>query len=301
MTPNHTPWLRNAFPPFLAVLIAVLAAQPTLAEQSSAGDAALFERLDADSDGVVSVSEVSADHKRLFDRLVRRGDANRDGGLTSGEFLAALVPSRPEKPIEEKQPATFPQANAVRYLLLSLDTDANRMIEAEEVPEALQPVFLAMIERLDRDENGRLEPGELSRGGGPLAQIAGRYVAREGIDVAAELRKLEKSQGKAAARFEEQRPPVELLGDPQQARAIFSRLDGNGDGELEPSEAPEPFQPQLERLMRLADRDRNGRLSEREFLTAAERISRIMSRRERGPAPGGDAMPERESTRAERP
>jgi hypothetical protein len=203
---------------------------------------------------------------------------NGDGRLTEHEFVRGLVPSRPEKPIEAKQPATLPEADAVRYLLLAIDTDVNSVIEPEEVPDDLHSVFEAMVDRLDRNENGSLEPLELSRGGPPLSRIAGRYVAARRIDVEGELKKLEHAQGKSARRFDGGRPPIEVLADPRQARALFTRLDGNADGQLEADEVPAPFQPQLERFLRVADRDGDDRLSEREFLAGAERISRFLSR-----------------------
>jgi len=279
MRSTDYPLLRRSIRSISAVVIAIgaLGVATAPAEERSAGDARLFDRLDANCDGLISAEEVSADHERLFARLLRRADANADNALSAEELLAGLVPSRPEKPIEEKQPATFPAANAVRYLLLTIDTDVNSVIEADEVPDDLHRVFDAMVDRLDRDENGTLEPNELSRGGPPLAQIASRYVASRRIDVAAELKKLEQAQGKSAERFDGRRPPLEMLADPRQARALFYRLDGNGDGQIEPDEVPEPFQPQLERFLRVADRDRDGRLSEREFLIGAERISRFLS------------------------
>ena len=62
---------------------------------------------------------------------------------------------------------------------------------------------------------------ELSRGGRPLAQIAGRYVQQNDIDVAAELKKLEEQQGAAANRFEARPLRLEDLSDPQKARQAF--------------------------------------------------------------------------------
>jgi len=263
-----------------ATVLGSAAARAEPPEPLSAGDAALFDRLDADNDGQLSADEVSPGHERLVARLLRRGDEDHDEVLTRDEFLAALVPSRPEKPIEEKLPATFPQADAVRWLLLTLDADGNSRIEANEAPDDMRRLFDAMLERIDANKNGTLERNELSRGAPRLAQIAGRYVRQNGIDVARELAKLEKKLGPAADRFDE--PPVspQDLADPSQAREVFARLDGNGNRQIEQREIPEQLQRPFQRLMRRADRDGDGRLSEREFLVAARQSAQRQARQE---------------------
>jgi Ca2+-binding EF-hand superfamily protein len=288
---NGHKWRQHAVSGALAAVCALALLAKDSHARSSAADAGLFDRLDSDKNGRVAADEIAADHKRLFERLLRRGDVDGDGSLSRDEFVAALVPSRPEKPIETKQPATFPQADAVRWLLLTLDASGNSWIEAEEVPQEMQPVFETMLERIDSNKNGVVERIELSRGGPPLAQIAGRYVQREGIDVAAELKKLEKKLGKAAERFELQRVPLQELGDPQKAREIFLQLDGNGNGQVEAGEVPEPFRRPLQRLMRAGDRDGDGRLSQREFLGAARRIAGRMNRQASTEEPSPEAMP----------
>jgi hypothetical protein len=284
----------------VVVIAVMLANAPRRAQAApaSAGDEALFKRLDADANGKLAAAEVPEENRRLFARLLRNGDRDGDSVLSQEEFLAALVPSRPEKPIEEKQPATFPQANAVRYLLIILDTNRDAEIEAREVPTDMQRIFDDLAERLDDNDNDVLERYELGRSFRELGQTAARYVARERINVEAELKKLEKSQGKAVNRFDEPpRPIFETLRDPEQARKTFDRLDGNDDGELELDEVPEPLRPQIERFMRLADRDRSGGLSEREFLAGTERMSRFMGRGRPEMSPGDDAKPDRKSRR----
>ncbi len=283
-----------------SLLLTGLSIAPSTAQSDapSAGDDALFDRLDADRNGTISAAEVPSDQKRLFARLVRKADVNGDQSLSRDEFIAALVPSRPEKKIEEKQPGGYPQANAVRYLLLTMDTNRDSSIESDEVPDDFQPVFELMAERIDANKNGTLDRYELGRGARELGQISARYVARERIDVARELRKLEKSQGDLAKRFDEPPGPfLASLGNPQQAHKVFTQFDVDKDGKLVISEMPEPLQRQLERFMRLADRDRDGGLSEREFLAATERISRFTSGRRPNAESNGDSMAERRARR----
>jgi hypothetical protein len=116
-------------------------------------------------------------------------------------------------------------------------------------------------------------------------------VARERIDVAKELKKFAKTQGELAKRFDKAPGPLlGNLGDPAQARKVFKQFDVNKDEKLLVDEMPEPAQQQFERLMRFADRDRDGGLSEREFLLAAERIGRAMAR-QRPESPNTESKP----------
>jgi Ca2+-binding EF-hand superfamily protein len=260
------------------VLCSLWTAGARAADSPSAGDAELFNRLDANHNGVIAADEVTSENRALFDRLLRRADANHDKALSREEFLASLVPSRPEKPIEAKEAANPPQADAVRYMLLKLDANKNARIEKDEVPKQLQPIFEILLERLDNNNDGQLDRQELSRSGPGLAQIAGRYVEREGIDVKTELAKIEKAQGAAANRFDDNGGPLERLSDPAKARQMFKELDTNGDGYLSEKEMSEVFRERADRFIMMADRDRDGRLSEREFLDGAERVSKLFGR-----------------------
>ena len=261
-------WARSAW------LRAAVAANAT-----SAGDAELFNRLDANHDGAIAADEVTSENRSLFERLVRRADANHDKSLSREEFLASLVPSRPERPVEAKEPANPPQADAVRYMLLKLDANQNARIEKDEVPKQLRPIFEIMSERLDNNDNGQLDRQELSRSGPGLAQIAGRYVEREGIDVKTELAKLEKSQGAAANRFDDTGGPHGTIGRssrrPDRCSRNSMRTTTAISSEKEMSEV---FRERAERFTNMADRDRDGRLSQTEFLDGAERVSKFLGR-----------------------
>jgi Ca2+-binding EF-hand superfamily protein len=269
----------------LAVGLIVLSATAVRAEKpangaSSAGDAALFDRLDANHDGILSAGEIAAENRSLFDRMLRRGDSDHDQALSRNEFLASLVPTRPEKTMEEKDPATLPGADAIRYLLLTMDANQNARIEKDEVPKDLKGADM-LFERIDRNGNEALDRQELSRSGGAMSGVAARYVERQGIDVEKELAKLKKSQGEAFGRFEEQPVPLEQLKDAKQARKMFAQFDENADGKLEAKEVPEPIRERIERLIRIADRDGDKKLNETEFVSATERIAKFLQRGEK--------------------
>jgi Ca2+-binding EF-hand superfamily protein len=280
-----------AFCALSLVAAARFATSATATETPSAGDAALFDRLDADHNGSIAADEVAAENRKLFDRLLRRADADHDQALTRKEFLASLVPTRPEKPMEEKEPSTVPGANAVRYLLLTMDTNRNARIEKDEVPKELKGSLATLIERADRNGNGSLERQELSRGGPAMSAVAMRYAQRQRIDVDAELAKLKKSEGAAFNRFEQQPVPLNEVRDAKQARQLFAQFDENGDGRLEAKEVPDPLREPIQRMVRIADRDGDGKLTQDEFVTATEQLSRFMRRG------GPDQMPMRERMR----
>ena len=50
--------------------------------RSAESRAALFDKLDANHDGQITSDEVPEESRRLFERLLRRGDKNGDGKLT---------------------------------------------------------------------------------------------------------------------------------------------------------------------------------------------------------------------------
>jgi len=256
----------------LATTMAV--AQPTTAT-SIASDAhtALFARLDTDGNGKLITPEVPSEHKRLFDRLLRRADLNRDQALSREEFFAGLVSNQPEKPIEEKQPAELPGANAIRWLLLSMDTDRDGALTESEVPANLRTAYQTLISQLDRDQSGVLERMEMSQLGRQLSNIATRIAAQMQVDVDAELAKLKQSQGTAFDRFEGQRgmPPERLMNNPRQARQMFIQWDKNRNGQVTLAEVPEAERTTFRQMLQAADRDGNGQLTEQEVLASSRR------------------------------
>ena len=210
-----------------------------------------------------------------------------------------MKPSRPAKPLEEKEPSTVPQANAVRYMLLTMDKNRNARIEKDELPREMGGAMDMLMERVDKNANGALERQELSRGGPAMSAIAGRYVERLKIDVDAELAKLKKSEGEAFGRFEQQPVPLEQLRDAKQARQLFAQFDENADGKLDPKEVPDPLVEPIKRLVRVADRDNDGKLTQEEFVSATERIGKFLKRGGPEGMPLRERMKDRKGTKDE--
>lgn len=259
-----------------AALSLLLGALPATADDIRVADDQLFGRLDANGDGWLEPSELPDGQSQLFARLLRLGDKDGDGRLTHAEWQQAIKPRRPAKPIEQKRASELPGADAARLLLLKLDADGDGMLTKAEAPEEYEFAFRRIVDQYDRNDDERVDRVELARGGPGLPRIAQQAVRRLDLDVDRELQKLDRQQGDAAQRFSERPDPRKLLGDPRQAAALFQQLDRNNDGKIERDELPEQAQGQLGRLFRFGDRNRDNALSQREFLTATERASRLM-------------------------
>lgn len=263
----------------LLTLLPLATAPATLAAaDNSAGDQGLFTRLDANGDGLIGAGEVSEDQRRLFDRLLRRADADRSGTLSAEEFARGTTPTAPEKPIVEADDGEVRGSDATRLLLLKLDTSGDGRLTRDEAPEPLGPVYDRLAGAFDRNKDGALDRAELARSGPQLARQASQIARRKGWDVDKELRRLTAEQGAEADRFDRAFDPARDLGDPQQAANLFKRLDANGDGELMVDELPGELQERFGRIVRRADFDRSGGVSQREFMAASGRLAAYLKR-----------------------
>lgn len=236
----------------------------------------LFQRLDADRDGILRPGEAPVEHAALFDRLLRRADANADGGLDSLEFRAGLTPKVQPKPLEELNNAT-PGLDAVKLLLLRLDTNRDTRLTAEEAPKELESAFESMLRELDASKDGSLDFRELIASGPKLPRLAQRIANAQGWDVPRELRREIAQQGDLANRFEASRDPREALANPQRAAALFAQLDENQDGQVRPEEVPDQAKQRVAPLLKRADRDGDGGVSLAEYQAALAVLNRRMA------------------------
>ncbi|HVC94756.1 MAG TPA: hypothetical protein VND64_13740 [Pirellulales bacterium] len=204
----------------------------------------LFKQLDSDGDGQLAGDEAGEDHRRLFQRLLRRHDADGDGTLSLTEFTAGLKEAPPEIPADVPPPAE-PNEQLTRFLQADptelfnlLDANRDGKLVLDEVPAEGRPQFGQFFERADIDRDKALTLDEFRKGHQQVRQYLGTPAP---------------GQGQA-----ETRP-----GGPGQR--LYRALDLDGDGELSAEELAN-----APRSLSKLDQDGDGTLSRRELGQGAQ-------------------------------
>jgi len=145
----------------VVLLIAGAAAGSMAAATARAGEATtgrplerLFQRMDANGDGVVTPDEAQAFEQRLFARL----DANHDGVLTLDEFTARRA-GRQTANAEPQRGATF---RSRRFA--AMDTNGDGRVTADEFAAA----FNKRLSAMDANGDGRITLDEVRGNGSPI-------------------------------------------------------------------------------------------------------------------------------------
>ena len=235
----------------------------------------LFSRLDTDSNGQLTKAEIPADQAPLFRRLVRNSDEDGDGQLSAEEFQTGLTPRRPDKPLTEKVDNELPGADALLLMLAWMDKNADLNIQASEVTQDLRPLFDEFVALMNRPESEQVPVPQLRQQAGLYGVMAQRFARRLRIDVEVELSLLNDKQWAYVERLRSSLKPGSMLANPNNAAAVFSQLDTNGDGKVTLAEVPPPFADRFAVLMERADRNQDKQLSEQEIKFLSKRIAAL--------------------------
>jgi Ca2+-binding EF-hand superfamily protein len=184
-------------------LIALTWAHGRASAQAPGNLREVFEALDANGDGQIEREEVPDDGRKAFDRLLKQGDANRDGKLAAEELRDLS---------EEVRAALGDEAvgaGEVRQRLLKMDRDGDGKVQKSEFDGPAEA-----FRRLDRDDDGAITPKDFQRPAQPAANA-----------LPPAMRRLDRNgDGKIERK--------EFPGRP----AMFSKLDRNNDGVLSAAE-----------------------------------------------------------------
>ncbi len=231
---------------------ATLAGAASLAAQ----DSGLFDRLDANQDGVIAADEVPAEHKAKFEQLLKIAGREAEQKLGRALFQAALAQAA--KAERAAAPTAQPPAIDAAGLFARLDANRDGFVTGDEVAEQQKSLFDRLVRTSDNNGDKKLSQEEFQAGlkpdAGPRQPLAGGGFPG--------------------------RPGGGAFPGPQVLAAEFDRLDANQDGKLTKEEVPEDRQG----MRRLFERFDGAAVTKEQFLRAMAAMS---------PAPGQPGAPPR--------
>jgi Ca2+-binding EF-hand superfamily protein len=185
----------------------------------------VFLQLDANADTVIERDEVPESGRAAFDRLLKRGDTNKDGKLQLDEIRGL-----------GQKVAVLADPEVVAERFRNMDKDKDGKVARSEFTG-----LPANFDKIDADKDGSLSSSEIDNAAKALG------INRPKAD--ADAPKPPKADAPAA------KPDAAAPGPLQR----FKALDKDGDGKLSAEEFPRPV------IFKRLDTDKDGFLSREEL------------------------------------
>lgn len=245
----------------------VLACSTTAMTQDGDKPESLFKQLDKNSDGKLVADEILEKQTRFFERLVRIGDADKNGELTQAEFSKAT-----------SETADAPSRNP----------NGNRPGRRPGVSSPGQFDPLELFKRLDKNGDGKVAKSELPDQFAQRLAPAFEKLGKDEITLE-EFQKLRQQYEGNGSRMQGGRP-----GQMGNSATMFKQLDTNGDGKLTAQEVPEQRRRMVAAILERSGKGQDGSLTQEEFQKAVEQFTRQQNGRPAGSdRPAGDGNAKR--------
>ena len=224
----------------------------------------LFGKLDKNSDGKVTQTEMAGSQKSMFKRALRVADLDEDGALTKDEFAKA---------VSDPKPVELPGANMgermASFDVSRLDRNGDGNVSLDEVPAPMRDRFEQLLDRIGQesvpvDKVQAYLRGERP-GASPTSKESEEMMEADKGKKKKDEPKVEPKSSPEKAGDRKGRPgrPMENSGP----AAIFKQLDRNSDGKLTGNEIP----PRMQENIEAADTDNDGSISQSEMQAAFQR------------------------------
>lgn len=222
----------------------------------------LFKAIDTDGDGLLSEEEMMNSSGCKFDReqvaaIFELGDANGDGVLDMGEFIAIMYPAAGEA--IAKLSKNFTNIEEVKHMFKKLDKDNDGSITREEMSEASIRFTTQEIESIfalgDINEDGAIDLEEFIGVMYPsAATVAGRMRAKY-----TDINLIKKAFASIDTNGDGKVSKEEMAGNDtfnsQEIDALFVLGDSNNDGEIDLEEFIGVMYPMVAQALKKMTKD----------------------------------------------